>query len=204
MNIRQNLCAFHRMYVYVCMYVFMACLAMLGCAVSRAGASAVLLGRPVFFSLAVAGQEGVSRMLSILRDELEAAMALCGCKVKASCFAIPRTSDATLADMPSASCDAISIVSVCTLRRTSGKFLKTSFLVALARVRATTDHACKEFGRSSTAGDPFYTSVRGCCGCSLEMLARVGDTDGLVFSCIRAEAGSASWHSQAHSVGEIC
>lgn len=44
------------------------------------GATAVLLGRPVFFSLAVGGQEGVSRMLSILRDEFEAAMALCGCK----------------------------------------------------------------------------------------------------------------------------
>lgn len=44
------------------------------------GATAVLLGRPVFFSLAVGGQEGVRRMLTIVRDELEAAMALCGCQ----------------------------------------------------------------------------------------------------------------------------
>lgn len=44
------------------------------------GATAVLLGRPVFFSLAVGGQEGVQKMLSIIRDELEAAMALCGCQ----------------------------------------------------------------------------------------------------------------------------
>ncbi|CAN0349997.1 unnamed protein product [Ascophyllum nodosum] len=44
------------------------------------GATAVLLGRPVFFSLAVGGQEGVIKMLSIVREELEAAMALCGCQ----------------------------------------------------------------------------------------------------------------------------
>lgn len=46
-----------------------------------AGATAVLLGRPVFFSLAVGGEDGVLRMLSIIREELEAAMALCGCQV---------------------------------------------------------------------------------------------------------------------------
>ncbi|CAN0356351.1 unnamed protein product [Ascophyllum nodosum] len=45
------------------------------------GATAVLLGRPVFFSLAVGGHEGVIKMLSIVREELEAAMALCGCQV---------------------------------------------------------------------------------------------------------------------------
>ncbi|CAM9541877.1 unnamed protein product [Pylaiella littoralis] len=44
------------------------------------GATAVLLGRPVFFSLAVGGQDGVRKMLGTIRDELEAAMALCGCK----------------------------------------------------------------------------------------------------------------------------
>ncbi|CAM9699743.1 unnamed protein product [Scytosiphon promiscuus] len=44
------------------------------------GATAVLLGRPVFFSLAVGGKDGVARMLGIIRDELEAAMAICGCK----------------------------------------------------------------------------------------------------------------------------
>ena len=41
----------------------------------------MLLGRPVFFSLAVGGHEGVIKMLSIVREELEAAMALCGCQV---------------------------------------------------------------------------------------------------------------------------
>lgn len=35
----------------------------------------------MFFSLAVGGQTGVQKMLGIIRDELEAAMALCGCKV---------------------------------------------------------------------------------------------------------------------------
>lgn len=35
----------------------------------------------MFFSLAVGGQDGVARMLSIIKDELEAAMALCGCQV---------------------------------------------------------------------------------------------------------------------------
>ncbi|CAN0081484.1 unnamed protein product, partial [Laminaria digitata] len=44
------------------------------------GATAVLLGRPVFFSLAVGGKEGVQRMFSVIKDELNAAMALCGCQ----------------------------------------------------------------------------------------------------------------------------
>ncbi|MCB5163106.1 alpha-hydroxy acid oxidase [Marinomonas algarum] len=43
------------------------------------GANAVLLGRPVFYALAVAGPLGVAHCLRILRDELEATMALCGC-----------------------------------------------------------------------------------------------------------------------------
>ena len=43
------------------------------------GADAVLLGRPVFYALAVAGPLGVAHCLRILRDELEATMALCGC-----------------------------------------------------------------------------------------------------------------------------
>ena len=42
------------------------------------GASAVGIGKPMFFSLAVGGQEGVSCMLELLRTELEAAMAICG------------------------------------------------------------------------------------------------------------------------------
>ncbi|WP_236037285.1 alpha-hydroxy acid oxidase [Marinomonas vulgaris] len=43
------------------------------------GADAVLLGRPVFYALAVAGPLGIAHCLRILRDELEATMALCGC-----------------------------------------------------------------------------------------------------------------------------
>jgi 4-hydroxymandelate oxidase len=42
------------------------------------GARAVLLGRPVLWGLALAGQAGVERVLSILRAELEHAMALAG------------------------------------------------------------------------------------------------------------------------------
>lgn len=43
------------------------------------GASAVLLGKPVFFGLAVAGEAGVLHVLQTLRTELESAMALSGC-----------------------------------------------------------------------------------------------------------------------------
>lgn len=43
------------------------------------GASAVLLGKPVFFGLAVAGEAGVLHVLRTLRTELESAMALSGC-----------------------------------------------------------------------------------------------------------------------------
>ncbi len=42
------------------------------------GASAVLVGRPIFYGLSAAGADGVRRMLSILRTELELAMALTG------------------------------------------------------------------------------------------------------------------------------
>lgn len=44
------------------------------------GAAAVLVGRPIIYGLAVAGALGVSHVLRILRDELELAMALAGCK----------------------------------------------------------------------------------------------------------------------------
>jgi len=44
------------------------------------GARAVLIGRPQVHALAVAGALGVAHMLRLLRDELEIAMALCGCK----------------------------------------------------------------------------------------------------------------------------
>jgi 4-hydroxymandelate oxidase len=42
------------------------------------GAQAVLIGRPVLWGLAVAGEAGVARVLAILREELEIAMALVG------------------------------------------------------------------------------------------------------------------------------
>ncbi|WP_334190686.1 alpha-hydroxy acid oxidase [Noviherbaspirillum sp.] len=43
------------------------------------GADAVLVGRPYLFGLANAGAMGVSHVIRLLRDELEIAMALCGC-----------------------------------------------------------------------------------------------------------------------------
>jgi 4-hydroxymandelate oxidase len=43
------------------------------------GAKAVLLGRPYVWALAVEGERGVSRVLSMLRGEFDAAMALTGC-----------------------------------------------------------------------------------------------------------------------------
>ena len=42
------------------------------------GARAVLIGRPVFWGLAVDGEAGVRAVLDILRDELDIAMAMCG------------------------------------------------------------------------------------------------------------------------------
>jgi 4-hydroxymandelate oxidase len=44
------------------------------------GAKAVLVGRPVLWGLAAGGQHGVEKALSILRDELDLAMALSGCR----------------------------------------------------------------------------------------------------------------------------
>lgn len=43
------------------------------------GANAVLIGRPYIHGLANAGALGVAHVLRLLRDELEIAMALCGC-----------------------------------------------------------------------------------------------------------------------------
>lgn len=43
------------------------------------GAAAVLVGRPVLWGLAAGGQQGVVRVLQVLRDELSLAMALAGC-----------------------------------------------------------------------------------------------------------------------------
>jgi len=42
------------------------------------GAKAVFIGRPLFWGLAVAGEQGVVRVLNILRDEMEITMAKCG------------------------------------------------------------------------------------------------------------------------------
>jgi isopentenyl diphosphate isomerase/L-lactate dehydrogenase-like FMN-dependent dehydrogenase len=43
------------------------------------GADAVLVGRAPLWGLAAAGAEGAARVLGLLRDELELALALCGC-----------------------------------------------------------------------------------------------------------------------------
>ena len=48
------------------------------------GASAVLIGRPYLWGLAAAGEEGVRRVLDMLRTELELAMALAGCPALAA------------------------------------------------------------------------------------------------------------------------
>ena len=42
------------------------------------GAKAVMLGRPMFWGLAYAGDQGVVHMLDILRDEVETTMMMCG------------------------------------------------------------------------------------------------------------------------------
>jgi isopentenyl diphosphate isomerase/L-lactate dehydrogenase-like FMN-dependent dehydrogenase len=43
------------------------------------GARGVLLGRPFVWGLAADGQAGVTKVLQMLRDEVELALALCGC-----------------------------------------------------------------------------------------------------------------------------
>ncbi len=42
------------------------------------GAKAVFIGRPIFWGLSVAGEEGVRNVLEILQDEVDVAMGLCG------------------------------------------------------------------------------------------------------------------------------
>ena len=44
------------------------------------GADLVAVGRPVLWGLAVSGEDGVRRVLELLRDELSLAMALAGCR----------------------------------------------------------------------------------------------------------------------------
>src|SRR5207248_6205531 len=43
------------------------------------GARAVLIGRPMLWGLAVAGEEGVTDVLRLLQEELELGLALLGC-----------------------------------------------------------------------------------------------------------------------------
>jgi 4-hydroxymandelate oxidase len=43
------------------------------------GARAALIGRPVVWALAVAGEQGVARLLDLMRAEIELALALLGC-----------------------------------------------------------------------------------------------------------------------------
>lgn len=43
------------------------------------GARAVLIGRPILWGLSVAGEQGATHVLEILRTELDEAMLLCGC-----------------------------------------------------------------------------------------------------------------------------
>ncbi len=44
------------------------------------GARAVLIGRPAMWGLAEGGEDGVERVLRLLGDELDNALALCGCR----------------------------------------------------------------------------------------------------------------------------
>jgi len=48
------------------------------------GARAVLIGRPIFWGLAVEGETGVRMVLEMLRDELDATMGMCGRSTVAS------------------------------------------------------------------------------------------------------------------------
>jgi 4-hydroxymandelate oxidase len=43
------------------------------------GARAVAIGRPVLWGLAAGGEQALGRMLGLLRDEIDLALALCGC-----------------------------------------------------------------------------------------------------------------------------
>jgi len=44
------------------------------------GARACLIGRPQLWGLASGGEAGVTRVLEMLRTEIDRAMALCGCE----------------------------------------------------------------------------------------------------------------------------
>jgi 4-hydroxymandelate oxidase len=55
------------------------------------GAAAVLVGRPVLHGLASSGAAGVAHVLRLLRDELEIAMALTGCRDLSDCAEVIAT-----------------------------------------------------------------------------------------------------------------
>jgi 4-hydroxymandelate oxidase len=59
------------------------------------GAQAVLVGRPVLHGLANAGATGVAHVLRLLRDELEIAMALTGCRTLAEAPTVLATGTST-------------------------------------------------------------------------------------------------------------
>lgn len=59
------------------------------------GATAVMVGRPVLHGLANAGAAGVAHVLRVLRDELEMAMALTGCRTLADASAALLQHDAS-------------------------------------------------------------------------------------------------------------
>ncbi len=54
------------------------------------GADAVLVGRPALWGLAAGGEAGALRVLELLREELELALALCGCGTPAGTRRVPR------------------------------------------------------------------------------------------------------------------
>jgi (S)-mandelate dehydrogenase len=53
------------------------------------GASAVLIGRPVLYALAAAGEDGVAKMVARLHHEFDVAMRLLGCQTVAGLGAFP-------------------------------------------------------------------------------------------------------------------
>jgi 4-hydroxymandelate oxidase len=55
------------------------------------GARAVAIGRPVLWGLAAGGQQGLERMLGLLRDEIDLALALCGCTSMAEVASMGRS-----------------------------------------------------------------------------------------------------------------
>jgi L-lactate dehydrogenase (cytochrome) len=61
------------------------------------GARACLVGRPLIYGLAVAGEAGAARALTLLRDELDLALALMGCR---SVDALDRSFVAPVAPAP--------------------------------------------------------------------------------------------------------